>query len=284
MLAGFVQNAASEVVRRHGPQAEVCLPTGVADLGAAWGEGAAGGQVGQIRHITGDGGNRLPFRGDAWQTVQQPLGIGMLRGFNHLIDRAAFDDAAGVHHGDAVAKLGGQPQIMGNQDDAGVMFLVDAPHQVNDLGLNGHVEGRCRLIRQEDGRFTDQPNSDERTLLHATGELVRVSPVACLGGRNADFGHHLQDALFLGPAARTIERPRQRRAAVNEAMQSHRFPNLLTDREDRVQGAERVLKDHRNGLPPDSAHGPLGQAAQILPTKQNLSGGDAARPGDQAQN
>src|SRR5690606_17652239 len=45
-----------------------------------------------------------------------------------------------AHHGNAVADLGGDSQIVGNEQDSQVKLPADGLEQVEHLCLNGHVE------------------------------------------------------------------------------------------------------------------------------------------------
>ncbi len=91
-----------------------------------------------------------------------------------------------------------------------------------------------------------------------------VGPVAGLRRGDADFGHHLQHPLFLLRPARAVKGPGQ---AGDEAVQPQRFADLLAHRKNRVERAERVLKNHGDFLTADSAEFAGGQLAQVLPFK-----------------
>ncbi len=83
--------------------------------------------LGQIGHLDGDVGfivtgrlSNTPPRGDrlSRHAVQQVPGVGVLRSGDDLVRRTEFDDAAVSHHGDQVGAVGGDAEVVGDQDDA----------------------------------------------------------------------------------------------------------------------------------------------------------------------
>ena len=49
------------------------------------------------------------------------------------------------------------------------------------LRLDRHVQGRCRLVRDQKLRVARKRHGDDHTLLHSAGELVRVLASAASG-------------------------------------------------------------------------------------------------------
>ncbi len=130
------------------------------------------------------------------------------------------------------------------------MLAVDAAHQLQDLGLDGHVERRGRLVGQQQLRLARQRDRNQRPLLHAAAELVGICAVAIGGRRDADLFHHLDHALPFPLRAPPVKGPA---SVLDHAVQPQRLADLLAHRKGGVQRAERVLEDHRNLL---AAHGP----------------------------
>jgi hypothetical protein len=60
----------------------------------------------------------------SWNGVQQGLGVGVARGGQHLVRHAAFNDAAAVHDGDAVADSGDHGEVVTDQDDGQAQGFV----------------------------------------------------------------------------------------------------------------------------------------------------------------
>jgi hypothetical protein len=105
--------------------------------------------------------------------------------------------------------------------------------QLEDLCLNGHVQGRGRLVRDEEGRFARHSHRDHRPLLHASGEFVRVGPAGALRIGHADA---LQQSEHFGPQL----------PPVHAAMRADRFSNLVSHPVNGVEGGHRFLEDHRD--------------------------------------
>ena len=57
---------------------------------------------------------------------------------------------------------------------------------VEDLRLNRHVEGRGRLVGDDDVGVVRDGDGDHHALTHTTGELVREAAETLLGLRDAD--------------------------------------------------------------------------------------------------
>src|SRR5437773_8470309 len=57
-----------------------------------------------------------------------------------LDDVGLLDDLAGVHHTDLVRHLGDDAQVVGDEQQAGVVALLQVLHQLEDLGLDGRSE------------------------------------------------------------------------------------------------------------------------------------------------
>ena len=76
---------------------------------------------------------------------------------------------------------------MGDEDDGGSEFILTVFDKVQDLLLDGDVEGRCRLISDEHFGTSDESHSDHDSLSHSAGKLVRVGVDALVGIGDADF-------------------------------------------------------------------------------------------------
>ena len=95
-----------------------------------------------------------------------------------LIDRfpgPQLHDVPQVHNHDAVAEMLDNPQIVGNEHVRQVEFLLDVLHQVDDLSLNGHVQGADRLIADHKFRIQRNRPGDSHTLPLAAGKLMGIA-------------------------------------------------------------------------------------------------------------
>ncbi len=67
--------------------------------------------------------------------------------------------------------------------------------QVENLGLDRHVERRGRLVGDQQLRVAGERHGDHRPLPHAAGELVRVVVDAFFRRRDADLVEHFDRAV-----------------------------------------------------------------------------------------
>ena len=81
---------------------------------------------------------------------------------------------AGVEDGHLLTGLGDDPQVVGDHDDRGVVALPELVHQVQDLGLDGHVQGGGGLVGDEQLGLAGQSHGNHHALAHAAGKLERV--------------------------------------------------------------------------------------------------------------
>ena len=71
----------------------------------------------------------------------------------NLIDRALFHDAAEIHHHHIARHLRDHAEVVGDEDDGGVVFVLKLTQQGQHLRLGGHVDGRRRLIGDQQARL-----------------------------------------------------------------------------------------------------------------------------------
>ena len=70
----------------------------------------------------------------------------MLRILKQQSDRRLFDDAAGVHDGDAIGHLRDDSEVMGDEQESKAHPTLQVAEQVEDLCLDRDVERRRRLV------------------------------------------------------------------------------------------------------------------------------------------
>ena len=92
----------------------------------------------------------------------------------HLEGRGLLDDLPCVHDEDAVRAAGDDPHVVGDEDDRHLQFLAEAVDEVEDLRLDGDVEGCGGLVGDEEFRLAGQGHGDHDPLAQAAGELVGV--------------------------------------------------------------------------------------------------------------
>ncbi len=84
--------------------------------------------------------------------------------------RAGLDDAPRVHHRDPLAEVPHDGEVVGDEEVAQAALGLQAHQQVEDLALYRHVQGRDRLIADDERRLEREGAGDADTLQLATGE------------------------------------------------------------------------------------------------------------------
>ena len=105
-----------------------------------------------------------------------------------LVHGPVLHRAPAVHDHDLVRDLGDDAEVVGDEDDAGVVLRLHLAHDVDDLRLDGHVERRRGLVGDQDVRVAADRHGDHRALAHAAGELERVLVDALVRVGDADAG------------------------------------------------------------------------------------------------
>ena len=127
---------------------------------------------------------------------------------------------------------------MGDVDDRQLHLFLDVLNQFQDLGLNGHVQRRGRLVADQHVWIGRQGDGDDHALPHAAGQLMRIVLHALFSVGNA---HQLQQ----------LQRPVMRLLFAHAAVQDHTFHHLFADLHGRVQAGHGVLKHHGDVLAVD---------------------------------
>ena len=239
---------------------------GQADLHAvvaAGSEGAARGQVGQVHRGTGDGDQLVVSAVQGGNGTKQALGVLVTGIVENLIHRAPLADPAGVHDNDLVAHIGDHAQVVGNHDDGHAHFLLQVLHQLQNLGLNGHVQSGGGFIGNQDVRLTGQRHGDHHPLAHAAGKLVGIllQPLFRLVHAH-QLEHFQRPGVGLGPVAVGVEQDG--------------FPQLIADGKGGVQRGHGILKDDADPLAAKLPHLLLGILDDVLAVEENLATNDFA--------
>ena len=121
-----------------------------AGVRAAGAEEAAFGQGCGVGHQAGYGLEPVRRFAEVGQGAEEALGVGVQRLAEHLVYRAVLDDFARVHGGDLVAVLGHEAEGVGDEEDGGFIVADESAHEVENLGLDGDVEGRGGLVGEEE--------------------------------------------------------------------------------------------------------------------------------------
>ena len=107
--------------------------------------------------------------------------------------RSGLDDAACAHDDDLVGPLTGDREIVGDEEDAHARVRAQLVEEVEYALLHRDIEGRGRLVGDEQPGPQRDRRRDEHPLAHAPGELVRVLVGAQLRPVDADTFEEVDD-------------------------------------------------------------------------------------------
>ena len=145
---------------------------------------------------------------------------------------------------------------MGDEDIGQAFLFLDLFHQVQDLGLDGYVQGRYGLVAYDELWFHGQGTGNADALPAASVELMRIGVIKPL--RQAHGSHQLQYALF--PCLFIFDDP----------VQFQRLRNGLADRHAGIQRRKRIL-EYDLHLLTKGAHLSFGQRGNIRSVEDHLA-------------
>jgi len=219
-----------------------------------------------LRH----GGSRL---GDVESEVghggEERLRVGMLRTLEDVEGGTLLDSHAVLHHHDRIGQVGDDPHVVRDEHDRGVEPAAEAAEKVEDLGLDGDVEGGRGLVRDKEDRVARDRLRDHRALALAARELVRV-----LVEGERRVGH--VDLL------EQLDRTLLRLSGREVVMRAQGLDDLEADRVHGVQSRHRLLEDHGDLLAAHRAQLALVEVADLA-TEQLDRAGDAGGRREQAE-
>ncbi len=193
-------------------------------------------------HLAGDRheGRLALVPAEGGQTLEEAARVGMARIGEDLADGALLDDAAAIHHPDAVAHAHDAAEIVADEQDGRAMPSAQLAHQVEHGRLDGNVEPGRRLVGHQQLGREHEGHRDDGALPHPARELVRIAV------EPARIEPHA-DEQRLGLLAHAVAR-----AAV-------RLPDLVELVAQARHRIERVHRALRN-----IGHVPPAQGAQLL--------------------
>ena len=168
--------------------------------------------------------------------LQKAAGIGMCRCLKDLRFVSEFDDASSVHHSDTICDLRNHGEVVGDKKHSQTKPGAQLGEQVENLGLNGYIEGRRGFVGDEQLRAVDDGHGDHDALAHASGELVRIAAGALAGIGNGNVAHAFDSST---PGFRFGD------VVVSEDS----FGDLLANAHDRVERGHGLLENHGNARP-----------------------------------
>ena len=136
-------------------------------------EPAAGRKLDRVGRLAAQDLNRGPMpRVPARHDREQRLRVRMPRTLDDLASGSFLDDAAEVHHADAIGEARGRREVVSDHEHRETLIaeLVEDPE---NSGPDRDVEHRDGLVRHEQVRPEDEARGDRDTLPLAPRELVR---------------------------------------------------------------------------------------------------------------
>ena len=182
-----------------------------------------------------------------------------MRGLKQRVHVGLFHGAATVHHQHVICGAGNHAHVVGNHDASRASFALRNLDHVQDLGLDGHVEGGGWLVRDQYLRIIRNRNSNDHALAHTAGKLVGEGLQALLRLRNT---HKVQKLSRAGECL----------GLGNVVVGLHSFHQLRTNVIHRRQGRQRVLEDHADLLAADARHGLVVLGQQLFAVVQHRAG------------
>ena len=92
----------------------------------------------------------------------------------HRAGGADLDQLAQVHHPDGVRHVADDGEVVGDHDQGETPLVLEVLHQIEDLRLDRHVEGRHRLVGHDDLGLEGEGTGESDALALPARELVRV--------------------------------------------------------------------------------------------------------------
>ncbi len=154
-----------------------------------------------------------------------------------LPHRRFLYDLARIHHKNPVCHIGNQANVMGNQYHCHSCFPLEGSKQLHDLCLDGNIQCRGRLVRNQKPWITGQRHGDHHPLAHPSrqgmGKLFHSPP----GIRHP----HFPEKPLCAPCRLFLWQMH---------MRPDTFRDLVPHCKNRIQGRKGILKNHSDLVPP----------------------------------
>jgi len=205
----------------------------------------------QRRDRTFDRAERLTaVRFQVGHGVQKSASIGMGWRVENLMFGAEFDDASGIHYGDAVGDLRNNSKIMRDEEHGEVELGAEFGEQGENLRLDRDIECGGGFVGDKQLRMVHDGHGDHNALAHAAGELVRIVAGASGGIRDGDIIHGIDCAL-------------PRLALRHLVVRQHGFRDLIAHPHDGIERRHGLLENHRDARAAELAHGVVRKIGEI---------------------
>ena len=98
--------------------------------------------------------------------MAQAQSVGVRRTIEDIVHRTGLNYLAGIHDRHIVSHFSDDAQIVGDQNDAHAMVLLQLVHHFEGLGLNGDIQGRGRLVGHQQEGIAGHAHGDDGALEH----------------------------------------------------------------------------------------------------------------------
>lgn len=197
--------------------------------------------------------SRIEFRNGP----EQELRVRMKRPAKKILPTGHFHDLSQIHHSNSITDVFDDSKIMRNEEIREPQLISKVHQKVEDLGLDGDIEGRDGFIGDDQiGTKGDSPgNSDPLPL--SSAELMRI-PESVL---------RMETDLL-----KKFRNPLGFFFSVSHAMDLQSLAHNLSHLHPRIKGFIGVLKDKLH-MGSQSSHNLLTEGEDILTSEENLSRG-----------
>lgn len=127
----------------------------------------------RFRKISRNSLKKFRIFADSRNRREEPHRIGMERIPEDLGSRGALHDRSHVHDIHVIAELSHDAHVVGDDQGARVPLPAQLPDQLQDLGLDRHVQCRRRLVRNEEPGLRGHGHGDHHPLAHAARQFMR---------------------------------------------------------------------------------------------------------------
>ena len=164
---------------------------------------------------------------------EKGLGVGMQGVAQQLLRICHFHYLPHVHHGDPIAHVPGDCQIVGDVEVGDSHALGKLLHQQHDSRATGHIQHGGRFVGNDQGRADDECASDGDPLALPSRKLMGVSEQeSCRRGesnQSEDFGNPVHPVEYIPDF---LDRQRFCDGVVDRPSGIHRFVGILEDQLD----------------------------------------------------
>ncbi len=161
--------------------------------------------------------------------VEKGTGVGVLGGAEKFFNGALLDEFSFEHNQNTIGKIGDDAEVVGDEEDGHAELITEIAKEIENLGLDGDIEGGGRFIGDEKFGLAGVGHGDHGTLLHSARKLVGIIARTEFGIADAD---EFEETSDFGGGARKFG-----------LMEAEGFGDLESDGEDGVERGGGLLEN-----------------------------------------